>query len=203
MKITKQTIAAAAFAALLFAPLAQAQTSPSATANIDIVVINSGGMRIEAFDMSFGSIPSGVTDQSWILTCTADNNVGVVRDSTRKPAPNDDATCGVIKVFAGTDGFDYKLAVSADPLTGRTGAAVGSTLNPAFNIFMADGTTAIPGLDNIDSETGDPSRSDDAISISATSSKTYKMGGGIPIPGNQAIGDYAGTYTVMAEVQTP
>ena len=74
MKITKQTIAAAGFAALLFAPLAQAQTS-SATANIDIVVINSGGMRIEAFDMSFGSIPSGVTDQSWILTCTADNNV--------------------------------------------------------------------------------------------------------------------------------
>ena len=198
MKITKQTIAAAGFAALLFAPLAQAQTS-SATADIDIVVIGSA-MGIEASDMSFGSIPSGDTGQSWILTCTADDNVGVVRDLTRNPAPNDDATCGVIRVFSGSDGFDYKLAVSATALTG-SGTAAGSTLEPSFNIFIADGTTAVAGLGDIDSETGATSTSTNAISILARNSQTYKMGGGIPIPGNQATGDYAGTYTVTAEVQ--
>ena len=197
MKITKQTIAAAGFAALLFAPLAQAQTS-SATADIDIVVIGSA-MGIEASDMSFGSIPSGDTGQSWILTCS-DSAAGAVRDLTRNPAPNDDATCGVIRVFSGSDGFDYKLAVSATALTG-SGTAAGSTLEPSFNIFMADGTTAIAGLDDIDSETGATSTSTNAVSILARNSQTYKMGGGIPIPGNQAIGDYAGTYTVTAEVQ--
>ena len=197
MKITKQTIAAAGFAALLFAPLAQAQTS-SATADIDIVVIGSA-MGIEASDMSFGSIPAGDTGQSWILTCS-DSAAGAVRDLTRNPAPNDDATCGVIRVFSGSDGFDYKLAVSATALTG-SGTAAGSTLEPSFNIFMADGTTAIVGLDDIDSETGATSTSTNAVSILARNSQTYKMGGGIPIPGNQATGDYAGTYTVTAEVQ--
>ena len=201
MKITKQTIAAAGFAALLFAPLAQAQTS-SATANIDIVVIGSA-MAIEATDISFGAFSSGDASQNVILTCTADDATGFVNDSA-----SDDATCGVIKVLSGTDGgFDYKLAVSATPLTGRTGAAVGSTLNPTFNIFDFERSdapdSAVAGLGDIDSETGFTSTSTKAVNIPARSVQTYKMGGDIPIGANQARGDYAGNYTVTAEVQTP
>ena len=195
MKITKQTIAAAGFAALLFAPLAQAQTSDSATANIDIRVINSA-LAIEARDISFGAFSTGDANQNVVLTCTASDD-GEVNGSA-----SGDAKCGVIEVSAGTDGFDYKLAVSATPLTGRTGAATGATLNPTFNIFGESGAlnSAIAGLGDIDSETGATSTSN-AISILAGSVQTYKMGGDIPIGANQATGDYAGTYTVTAEVQ--
>ena len=195
MKITKQTIATAGFAALLFAPLAQAQTpGNSATRDIDIVVIGSG-MGIEASDISFGAFPAGDANQNVILTCT-DSAAGVVNSSA-----SDDATCGVIRVFSGNDGFDYKLAVSATPLTGNSGAAVGSTLNPTFNIFTANGTTDVAGLGDINAETGVASTSTNAISLLARNSQTYKMGGDVPIGANQATGNYAGTYTVTAEVQ--
>ena len=205
MKITKQTIAAAGFAALLFiaaagfaallfAPLAQAQTpGNSATRDIDIRVINSG-MGIKATDISFGAFPTGNANQNLTLTCTADAT-GVVNSPV-----SDGATCGVITVSS-SDDFNYKLAVSATPLTGRTGAAVGSSLTPTFNIFAADGTTDIAGLGDIDAETGADSRSTNAINLLAGNAQTYKMGGGILIGANQATGSYEGNYTVTAEVQ--
>ena len=194
MKITKQTIAAAGFAALLFAPLAQAQTpGNSATKDIDIRVINSG-MSIEASNINFGAFPAGDANQNLILTCT-DSAAGEVNNSA-----SDDATCGVITVSS-SDDFNYKLAVSATPLTGRTGAAVGSSLTPTFNIFAADGTTDIAGLGDINAETGADSTSTNTINLLAGNAQTYKMGGGIPIGANQATGTYEGNYTVTAEVQ--
>ena len=186
MKITQQLIAAASFASLLFAPLAQAQT----TGNTELTVLGSG-LTVTATDLNFGTLSPPLNSAApVILSCAVGSasiaGVGVSGSS-----------CGEITVQAGPDGGSYKLQISPTVLTGADGARTTITAN--FRVFDAGVTAPIDGLDSVTG--GSVGIADNADTLGADGSTTYILGGSAEIEPDQALTTYTGTYTVAAVVQ--
>ena len=196
MKITQQLIAAASFASLLFAPLAQAQTADSATGNVELKVIGSG-LLFRASDMNFGSVtPHASNADNLVVACTATAD-GDASTSNGAVAAGD-ATCGVIEVTGGTSGNTYKLTVDVEDLTNGNG----DTIVPTFKVFGSNGTDEVAGLTAVtDASTRtNPATATNAESIAAGAVDTYKLGGSASIAAGQNGGFYTGTYIVSATV---
>ena len=193
MKITQQLIAAASFASLLFAPLAQAQTptTESAEGNTRLQVIDAG-LSFSALDLDFGSVaPHASTPDNLAVTCTA---TAEGRPSTSGNAvAAGDTTCGVITVTGGTGSITYALTVEVHALTFS-----GNTISPTFNVYESNGTTPVAGLQGVAS--GSTTTADDTRVIDPGVNQVYKLGGSAPIAGGQALGIYTGTYIVSAQV---
>ena len=196
MKITQQLIAAASFASLLFAPLAQAQTSDSATGNVELTVLGSG-LSFEARDLNFGSVTPGSDTNNLVVACAAaDSAAGTasISGGAADAVATGAATCGVITVTGGSSSITYALTVEVNPLTDGSG----NSISPTFKVFATDGTTEIAGLNAIAADTTATASS--TRSIGARAEQVYKLGGSAPIATNQTIGTYTGTYIVSATV---
>ena len=198
MKITQQLIAAASFASLLFAPLAQAQTSTptteSAEGNTRLQVIDAG-LSFSAEDLDFGSVaPHASTADNLVVTCTAtaEGNATTTSNNALAVAVGD-ATCGEITVTGGTGSITYALTVEVHALTFS-----GNTISPTFNVFESNGETEVAGLQGVAS--GSTTTADDTRVIGPGVNHVYKLGGSATIAGGQALGIYTGTYIVSAQV---
>ena len=194
MKITQQLIAAASFASLLFAPLAQAQTSDSATGNVELTVLGSG-LSFEARDLNFGSVTPGSDTNNLVVACasTAEGTASISGGAADALATGA-ATCGVITVTGGSSSITYALTVEVNPLTDGSG----NSISPTFKVFATNGTTEIAGLNAIAADTTATASS--TRTIGARAEQVYKLGGSAPIATNQTIGTYTGTYIVSATV---
>ena len=193
MKITQQLIAAASFASLLFAPLAQAQTASQNTAdgNIRLEVIPSG-LSFGAEDLNFGSVtPHATNPDNLEMACTATTE-GAASTSNGAVAVGD-ATCGEITVTGGSGSITYALTVEVSALTFS-----GNTISPTFSVFESNGTAEVAGLQDVAS--GSTTTSSATRVIGAGVEQVYKLGGSAPIAAGQAIGVYTGTYIVSAQV---
>ena len=196
MKITQQLIAAASFASLLFAPLAQAQTASqnSAEGNTRLQVIDAG-LSFSALDLDFGSVaPHASTPDNLAVTCTAtaEGNATTTSNNTVAVAAGD-ATCGEITVTGGTGSITYALTVEVHALTFS-----GNTISPTFSVFESNGTAEVAGLQDVAS--GSTTTSSATRVIGPGVNHVYKLGGSAPIAANQALGIYTGTYIVSAQV---
>ena len=199
MKITRQIIAAAGFASLLFAPLAQAQTtSDSATGNIDLTVVSSSSaITFTAADaISFGSIIAPTAGATVPLALTCSNSAGVAT-ATRTigggSLVGNDATCGIVTVEAGAAGGSYRLRVSPGALIGND--SENTVIVTDFQVFPDDNnTTAVIGLNSIAGGANAIATSTETLAGSA--SQTYKLGGTASITPNQPEGLYSATYLV-------
>ena len=194
MKITQQLIAAASFASLLFAPLAQAQTTDSAEGNVELTVIGSG-LLFRASDMNFGSVtPDGSAVSNLAVACAAGDSATGTPSASGAAVAAGDATCGVIKVTGGSGGNTYTLTVEVEDLTNGE-----HTIVPTFTVYdSSDGTTEIVGLETVTAAGTNPTPASSSRSIAAGAVDTYKLGGTALIAANQAIGVYTGTYIVTA-----
>ena len=195
MKITQQLIAAASFASLLFAPLAQAQTT-SATGNVELTVLGSG-LSFEARDLNFGSVTPGSDTNNLVVACAAaDSAAGTasISGGAADAVATGAATCGVITVTGGSSSITYALTVEVNPLTDGSG----NSISPTFKVFATNGTTEIAGLNAIAADTTATASS--TRTIGARAEQVYKLGGSAPIATNQTIGTYTGTYIVSATV---
>ena len=193
MKITQQLIAAASFASLLFAPLAQAQTPSQNTAdgNIRLEVIPPG-LSFRAEDLNFGSVtPHATNPDNLVVACTAtpDGDPSTSGNALAVGA----TTCGEITVTGGSGNITYALTVEVNALTSS-----GNTISPTFNVFESNGETEVAGLQGIAS--GSTTTSSATRVIGAGVDHVYKLGGSAPIAAGQALGVYAGTYIVSAQV---
>ena len=200
MKITRQIIAAAGFASLLFAPLAQAQTpSDTATANINLTVVpSSSAITFTAVDdISFGSIIAPTAGATVPLALACSSSAGVAA-ATRTigggSLVGNDATCGIVTVTAGADGGSYRLKVSMDPLTGEDASNNGTVIATDFRVFPDTSSTAVVGLNSIAG--GASATATSTETLAGNASQTYKLGGTASIVVDQDDGTYAAIYTV-------
>ena len=192
MKSTTQIIAAAAFASLLFAPLANANPGGG---DIKFSLTNAALISITASIIDFGEvIPDGANDAVLTIACDSDRDsdgatTSVDNFDTRVTG---DPACGIVKVTAGTTPITYTLAMTE--VTDLTDE--GNSISPTLTIHKAGSSPdspiiTVPGSDN--NETG--------IDLAAGASDIFKVAGSMPIVANQVAGTYEGTYTVTAEVQ--
>ena len=196
MKITQQLIAAASFASLLFAPLAQAQTTVSDGGDVELTVIPSG-LSISAENLNFGSVAAASDANNLVVACTA-SEAGTPSIEDGSGEIGGTATCGVITVTAGSGANNYILSVQipADLTDGS-----GNSIRPTFKVYAANGTDEIAGLEAV--TTSDSATSATNMkSIASGASDTYKLGGTAPIGVNQETGTYTGRYIVEAATQT-
>ena len=192
MKITQQLIAAASFASLLFAPLAQAQTS--ATGNVELTVLGSS-LSIRADDLNFGSVASASDANDLVVACTSTSaGTASIKDGSGEITGT--ATCGVITVTGGTGSNTYTLSVQI-PTDLTNGSS--NTIRPTFTVYDSSGANAIAGLETVTTSSSETSATN-ALPIAARVVHTYKLGGTAPIGENQATGVYRGTYIVQAVV---
>ena len=193
MKITRQIIAAAGFASLLFAPLAQAQDTDTGQVNLRVLSLSSQIGFTAAGDMNFGNIIPPNTAAPVELTCASNGVATAVISGTAVSG----AACAVITVRAGTDGGSYKLQVSPPILTGLDSSS--TPITPEFIVFDDTGTAAIAGLNPING--GDVGIATNEDTLAANGTKTYILGGSATIQANQVHTRYSGTYTVETVVQ--
>ena len=189
MKITKQLIAAASFSSLLFAPLAQAQT----TGNTELRVVESA-LTILATDMNFGTVNPGDAADDLVLTCDDGANTGTSAAITNGAASGN-ATCGVITVIATRDA-SFRLTLETTVLTSASDSS--DTISPVFTLFLEG--TGIAGLTDI-AAGGAVATSTSPETIPNGDNITFVLGGSANIASNQGTGIYNGTYTVAAVVQ--
>ena len=194
MKITRQIIAAAGFASLLFAPLAQAQDTDTGQVNLTVISSSSQIRFTAAGNVNFGNIIPPNTTADVVLTC-ASNGIATAAISGTVVSG---AACGVITVLAGTDGGSYKLRVSP-PVLRDTEGNNGTPITPEFSVFDDTGTAPIAGLNSIDG--GNVGIATNADTLAANGTKTYILGGSATIQSNQVPTSYRGDYTVETVVQ--
>ena len=192
MKSTTQIIAAAAFASLLFAPLANANPGGG---DIKFSLTNAALISITAKKIDFGEvIPDGVNDAILTITCNGDgdNNSATTSVDNFDTRVTGDPTCGVVTVKAGTAPITYTLAVT--DVTDLIGES--HSISPTLIVHEADSSADSPPIITAPGEKSD-------IDLAANTSDIFKVAGSMPIAADQAEGTYTGTYTVTAEVQTP
>ena len=198
MKITQQIIAAAGFASLLFAPLAQAQEQGG---NVGLTVI-ADGLTVTGTELNFGQATLNEADTAGEITlsCFSFNEGDPLTTILSGQVPqgdpvrsnlftivDTDAACGNVTVAAENDDLTYQLRLEVTALTSG-----GDSISPSLTLSgagLSGVTPASPALtDNLD--------------IAANASSSFILGGSLPIAANQAEGDYTGTYTITALVQT-
>ena len=198
MKITQQIIAAAGFASLLFAPLAQAQEQGG---NVGLTVI-ADGLTVTGTELNFGQATLNEADTAGEITlsCFSFNEGDPLTTILSGQVPqgdpvrsnlftivDTDAACGNVTVAAENDDLTYQLRLEVTALTSG-----GDSISPSLTLSgagLSGVTPASPALtDNLD--------------IAANASSSFILGGSLLIAANQAEGDYTGTYTITALVQT-
>ena len=198
MKITQQIIAAAGFASLLFAPLAQAQEQGG---NVGLTVI-ADGLTVTGTELNFGQATLNEADAAGEITlsCFSFNEGDPLTTILSGQVPlgdpvrsnlftivDTDAACGNVTVAAENDDLTYQLRLEVTALTSG-----GDSISPSLTLSgagLSGVTPASPALtDNLD--------------IAANASSSFILGGSLLIAANQATGDYTGTYTITALVQT-
>ena len=204
MKITQQIIAAAGFASLLFAPLAQAQELGR---NVGLTVI-SDGLTVSGSELNFGHATlnaSGVAGEI-TLNCAAFNvgsplvpllggqvPAGAPAHSNLFTIDDTNAACGNITVTAENDDLTYRLRAEVTALTGSRGGSISPRLSildaNASGTIVAPFTPTSPGF-----SANQP--------IAANASTSFTLVGTLPIAASQATEDFTGTYTITALVQT-
>ena len=197
MKITKQIIAAAGFAALFFAPLSQAQT----TFTLDDLRVGSVKFRVrpagvsisEASAIDFGRVtPHTETADILEMTCSEDSDVGITSTTADAAEPSGAATCGVITVEGGiSPTTSYMLRVGVTAFTTEDGM---HTISPSLDVY--ENGQSSPILADVEPNTAVDARTFDGGSIDARGSATFTVGGSMPIAGRQVAGDYTGNYTI-------
>ena len=197
MKITKQIIAAAGFAALFFAPLSQAQTTFTLD---DLKVgsvkfkVNSAGVTIsEASAIDFGRVtPHTETADVLEMTCSADSDVGITSTTADAAESSGAATCGVITVEGGrSPTTSYMLKVGVTAFTTEDGM---HTISPSLDVY--ENGESRPILEDVGPNTAVNARTFDGGSIDTRGSATFTVGGSMPIAEKQVAGDYTGNYTI-------
>ena len=207
MKSAKKMIVAAGFVSLFFAPLAQAQSAtitdpPDGTGDILFGVVESS-VIVVATPINFGPVaPSaaGPSNTAQInLTCAPDAvgsaTIGAIIADNANPA-----SCGTITVSARGSGTSYHLRVDVGELQligDNPSASTVPSIAPTLAVTDGISNQPVSGLGSIDSSSTTTARG----SISEGGVKTYKVGGSMGIPANQAGGNYRGEYTVAAIVQ--
>ena len=198
MKITQQIIAAAGFASLLFAPLAQAQELGR---NVGLTVI-SDGLTVSGSELNFGHATLNASDAAGEITlsCFSINEGDPLTTLLSGQVPSGDpvrvslfivdktnAACGNVTVTAENDDLTYQLRLEVTALTSG-----GDSISPNLTLSgagLSDVTPASPAFTN-------------NLDIAANASSSFILEGFLPIAANQATGDYTGTYTITALVQT-
>ena len=198
MKITKQIIAAAGFAALFFAPLSQAQTTFTLddlrVGSVKFKVNSAGVIISEASAIDFGRVtPHTETADVLEMTCSTDTNVGITRTTTPDAAESSGAaTCGVFTVEGGRiPTTSYMLRVGVTAFTTEDGA---HTISPSLDVYKNGESSPI--LEDVGPNTAVDARTFDGGSIDTRGSATFTVGGSMPIAEKQVAGDYTGNYTV-------
>ena len=208
MKITQQIIAAAGFASLLFAPLAQAQEQGG---NVGLTVI-ADGLTVSGTELNFGQATLNKTDTvGFVSLACLDFGGGVVITDLSAGEPNpdnlpdrdsdpnlfslvdDDAACGNVTVTADNADLTYQLRAEVTALTGSGGGSI----SPNLILFTADGISQV-----ITSFTPTSPASSGNLDIAANASVSFVLAGTLPIAPNQATEDFTGSYTITALVQT-
>ena len=200
MKITKQLIAAASFSSLLFAPLAQAQTTAGNTGNTELRVVEPA-LIITASDMEFGAVIPGGAPSDLVLTCDSNTSASA---AIADGEASGNAACGVISVTATRDA-SFNLTLKATVLTNASNSS--DTISPEFTLFSSDGGTAngtdpngIAGLIEIAAGSA-VATSTSPQTIVNGNQRNFILGGKANIAKNQGTGFYRGEYTVAAVVQ--
>ena len=197
MKITKQIIAAAGFAALFFAPLSQAQT----TFTLDDLRVGSVKFRVrpagvsisEASAIDFGRVtPHTATADVLEMTCSEDSDVGITSTTADAAERSGAAKCGVFTV----DGAiirttSYMLKVGVTAFTTEDGM---HTISPSLDVY--ENGQLSPILTGVEPNTAVDARTFDGGIIEAGGSATFTVGGSMNIAASQVAGDYAGNYTI-------
>ena len=192
MKSTTQIIAAAAFASLLFAPLANANPGGG---DIKFSLTNAALISITASKIDFGEvIPDSANDAVLTIACDSDRDSGDATTSVDNfdTRVTGDPACGIVKVTAGASPIVYRLAVTE--VTALTGE--GNPISPTL-IIHPNGSADSPIATVPAGETS----TSGGRSIAANASEFFKVAGNMTIVANQVAGTYEGTYTVTAEVQ--
>ena len=209
MKITQQIIAAAGFASLLFAPLAQAQEQGG---NVGLTVI-ADGLTVSGTELNFGQATLNEANIAGFVSLACldfGGSLGVLTDLSAGETLNagnpdrdssaelfslvaDDAACGNVTVTADNADLTYQLRGEVTALTGSGGGSI----SPNLILFTADGSTQV-----VASFTPTSPASSGNQAIDANASTNFVLAGSLPMAANQAEGDYTGTYTITALVQT-
>ena len=175
MKNAKLLKSAVLSTALLFVGGAQAQTADNGTTAITLQVAASVG--VTAGDLSFGTHTVPTSAVNVILSCFS------LVVSNISPVPIVAGNCGVVDVTtSSTSNVTYRVSIAASNLTGPGGASLTTT---AFSIFDSNGDDVFSTVDQ---------------TVSASAPDTWRVGGTVAVPANQAAGDYAGTYTFTATI---
>ena len=194
MKITQQIIAAAGFASLLFAPLAQAQELGR---NVGLTVI-SDGLTVSGSELNFGHAFLNASDTAGEITLYCGDG-DIILGGQQVPSGDPvrvnlftidktNAACGNVTVAAENDDLTYRLRLEVTALTSG-GDSISPNLSLSGDASVNDITPASPVfIDN--------------LNIAANASSSFILAGILPIAANQATGDYTGTYTITALVQT-
>ena len=207
-------IVAAGFVSLFFAPLAQAQSATvvepaDGTGDILFGVVESS-VIVVATPINFGSVVPSVAGQSNSvqieLTCAQDNTEADAVGSTPTGAimrnDTNPASCGTITVSARGTGTSYLLRVDVGELQligDNPSVATAPSIAPTLVVIDDSNDRVVARLGGIDSNSSSTTSRREPISEGGV--KTYKVGGSMGIPANQAGGNYRGEYTVAAIVQ--
>ena len=204
MKITQQIIAAAGFASLLFAPLAQAQESRG---NVGLTVITDG-LTVTGTELNFGVASVNPSAASSLagdvsLSCAVFGGGQIIpilggqvsEGNTTNPynLVEDDATCGNVTVTADNADLIYQLRGEVEDLTGSNGGSI----SPRLLLYDAAGSNPIVGAFTPASPASSGNQD-----IAANASTSFIVWGALPLDENQVPGTYTGSYTITALVQT-
>ena len=207
MKITQQLIAAAGFASLLFAPLAQAQESRG---NVGLTVITDG-LTVTGTELNFGVAsakppPAGEpysSEGEVALACIQFSAGDPLQHIPSGQGPNQgdptpyiltgDTTCGNVTVTADNADLTYQLRAEVTALTGSNGGSI----SPRLSLLDADGSSPI-----VSTFTPTSPASSVNQNIVANASTSFVVAGALLLAENQAGGTYTGSYTITALVQT-
>ena len=175
MKNAKLLKSAVLSTALLFVGGAQAQTSENGNTAITLQTAASIGVTVTA--LSFGTHRPPPIGNLVTMSC------GSGGTPTYSSAPATAGNCGSVAVTTSSAAdVSYRVGVTATAMTS------GSNTIATENMTVYDATGAVVAT------TADQT-------VSSASPVTLYIGGGVSLGGDQAVGNYAGTYTFTATIQ--